>query len=46
LYGDGFYAGGARDLRIEWLPIGTLFRVDEYDGSESITTTSELFNVA
>ena len=31
-----FYAGGADDLTIEWLPIGTQFRITEYDGSESI----------
>ena len=24
------------DLVIEWMPIGTEFEVDEYDGSESI----------
>lgn len=36
LYGDGFYAGGAESLRIEQMPEGTLFRVDEYDGYETI----------
>jgi len=30
------YMGGANDLEIEWLPIGTVFEIDEYDGSESI----------
>lgn len=30
------YLGGGRDLRIEWLPVGTAFRIDEYDGFESI----------
>jgi len=30
------YCGGADDLTIEWLPVGTAFRVHEYDGSESI----------
>ncbi len=30
------YCGGADDLVIEWLPVGTAFRVHEYDGSESI----------
>jgi hypothetical protein len=36
LFGDDFYAGGARDLVIKWLPEGTPFRVHEYDGSETI----------
>ena len=30
------YNGGAKDLEIEWIPIGTPFTIDEYDGSESI----------
>jgi len=30
------YCGGADDLRIEWMPEGTLFKINEYDGSESI----------
>ena len=30
------YIGGADDLRIEWMPIGTEFKIDEYDGAESI----------
>jgi hypothetical protein len=30
------YKGGMKDLAIAWVPEGTLFRVNEYDGSESI----------
>jgi hypothetical protein len=30
------YKGGMRDLEIEWLPVGTEFRISEYDGAESI----------
>lgn len=30
------YCGGAEQLEIEWLPEGTIFRVEEYDGFESI----------
>jgi hypothetical protein len=30
------YKGGMKDLAIAWIPEGTLFRVNEYDGSESI----------
>lgn len=30
------YKGGMRDLKVTWIPEGTLFRVEDYDGSESI----------
>ena len=30
------YTGGADDLKVRWLPKGTVFRIDEYDGNESI----------
>jgi hypothetical protein len=33
---------GADDLDIAWLPIGTQFRVEEYDGSEYIITSDSL----
>jgi hypothetical protein len=33
---------GAEDLRIEWVPIGREFRIDEYDGSECIEYKDEL----
>jgi hypothetical protein len=36
-----FYDGGASDLIIYWLPVGTRFRIDEYDGSESLVLESE-----
>jgi hypothetical protein len=38
-FGEEFknvYCGGASDLSIEWVPVGTQFRIDEYDGSESV----------
>ena len=35
------YCGGAMGLEIEWLPEGTIFRVEEYDGSESIVIISD-----
>lgn len=35
-FGADFYAGGAKNLVVRWLPIGTRFQVDEYDGAESI----------
>ena len=30
------YKGGMRDLTVEWIPEGALFKVNEYDGNESI----------
>jgi hypothetical protein len=30
------YAGGVADLQVTWVPIGTAFRVTEYDGNESV----------
>lgn len=32
----GLYTGGLRDLHVEWIPLGTQFVIDEYDGNESI----------
>ena len=29
-------AAGAEQLKIEWIPVGTLFKIREYDGNESI----------
>jgi hypothetical protein len=43
---DYFYAGGSDGLTIEWLPEGTAFRIDEYDGAESIETLDSLTLVA
>jgi hypothetical protein len=30
------YTGGMKDLEVEWIPEGALFKVNEYDGNESI----------
>lgn len=32
----GVYTGGARDLCIEWVPVGSAFEIVEYDGNESV----------
>ena len=40
------FVGGASDLEIKWLPVGTNFGINEYDGSESIKTVSDLFLTA
>ena len=34
--GEHIYCGGADQLRVEWVSPGTLFRIEEYDGFESI----------
>lgn len=40
-FGDGFYPGGADGLYIAWLPIGTRFQIDEYDGAEGLLIADE-----
>jgi hypothetical protein len=36
------YDGGLEDLAVEWVPVGTAFRIHEYDGSESIEVKEEM----
>lgn len=36
------YTSCANSLEIEWLPVGTAFRIHEYEGNESIETKEEL----
>ena len=43
---EGIYAGGREGLYIKWVPEGTKFRLDEYDGAESIVTDEDLDMVA
>lgn len=38
--------GGANGLIIVWLPEGTPFKVEEYDGAESLITVEDLDSVA
>lgn len=40
-FGDENYYGGAHRLCIEWIPVGTAFRITEYDGSEGIEYLGE-----
>lgn len=42
LFGTTFYLGGAEDLEIEWIPQGRAFRIEEYDGYESIEFSSDV----
>ena len=32
----GLYTGGMKDLAIAWVPVGSLFKINEYDGGESV----------
>jgi len=32
---------GSKHLEIEWVPVGERFRIDEYDGSESVILASK-----
>jgi len=42
VYGNKSYYGGAYDLEVKWLPVGTHFRIHEYDGAESIEVREEI----
>lgn len=35
-FGHYGYLGGLRDIEIQWVPVGTRFEIDEYDGHESL----------
>ena len=41
LFGDDYY-GGAGQLKIMWLSVGTQFEIDEYDGYESVITNEDV----
>jgi hypothetical protein len=30
------YCGGLENLEVHWVPVGAQFRIDEYDGAESL----------
>lgn len=36
------YLGGVSTLKVKWIPVGTKFRIVEYDGSESIEIKDDL----
>ena len=40
------FTGGRDGLYIKWVPEGTRFRIDEYDGAETIITDEDLDMVA
>ena len=43
---EDLYCGGTSNLQIVWLPIGTRFSIEEYDGSESTRTIDDLILIA
>jgi hypothetical protein len=44
---DVSYTGGTDGLEIQWVPVGTKFVIDEYDGHESLRTIDDFYwNVA
>lgn len=40
------YCGGADELQIEWLPEGTAFRIEEFDGNETLRALDDLILIA
>lgn len=44
--GKHIYTGGWDDIHIEWLPQGTAFVIEEYDGAEYLKTLEDLTLVA
>ena len=35
------YCGGLEDLVVVWVPVGAKFRINEYDGNESLVLETE-----
>lgn len=35
------YLGGLDGLEVQWVPVGTRFRIEEYDGAESLRLEHE-----
>ena len=38
----GYYTGGAEGLEVEWVPVGSKFYIEEYDGNESLVLESDM----
>lgn len=43
---DDVIEHGARDLSVEWVRLGTRFKIEEYDGSEYLITENDLNRTA
>jgi hypothetical protein len=39
---EDVYTGGTDGLEIEWVPLGTRFYIDEYDGNETLITFDDM----
>ena len=39
---EGVYFGGFSDIEVHWLPVGTKYRITEYDGCETIETVDSI----
>jgi hypothetical protein len=44
--GNQVYLGGIKHLEVVWLPEGTKFKIEEYDGKEHIITENDLDLIA
>ena len=40
---EDVYTGDTDGLEIEWVPVGTKFVIDEYDGAESLRTIDDFY---
>jgi len=43
---EDIYCGGACDLVIRWITVGTAFKITEYDGAEGIMTMEDFLLIA
>ena len=41
-YGDDIYFGGIYDLHVCWVTVGKQFKIDEYDGAETLTVSDQV----
>jgi len=39
---EGVYTGGVDGLCVEWVPVGTKFFIDDYDGAEYLQTIDKI----
>ena len=39
---EDMYDGGVDDVGIQWIPVGSHFRITEYDGSETLELRDEI----
>ena len=44
-YGTEHYYGGADSLTVAWVPAGTRFYINEYDGAETVVTEESMAQI-